>query len=61
MKAIKFLISALLFSYFAYAQSIVIGEGASIEVGAGSDICAGVYGNITGNLFGDGTQCNQST
>ena len=43
-----------------FAQSIVIDNGASIEVGAGADVCAGVYGNITGNLFGDGTQCNQT-
>ena len=60
MKAVKYNILALMFSYCAYAQSIVIGNGASIEIGAGTDICAGVYGNITGNLFGVGTQCSQT-
>jgi len=61
MKAVKYFIALLFFSYFAYAQTIVIGEGASIEVEAGSDICAGVYGNISGNLFGSGTQCGEDT
>jgi len=60
MKTIKYLMVFILLSQFAIAQSIVIGSGSSIEVGSGSDICAGVYGNITGNLFGAGTQCNQS-
>ena len=59
MKAIKFL-SLIFFSQVLLAQSIVISDGASIEVGTGADLCAGVYGNITGNLFGNGTQCNQS-
>jgi hypothetical protein len=42
------------------AQSITIGSGASVYVPAGADICAGTYGNITGNIFGEGTQCNNS-
>jgi hypothetical protein len=60
MKTIKYLILTLFISQLIFAQSIVIGNGASIEVGTGSDICAGVYGNILGNLTGNGTQCNQS-
>jgi hypothetical protein len=60
MRTINYLILTLFISQLVFAQSIVIDNGSSIEVGAGADICAGVYGNITGNLFGEGTQCNQS-
>ena len=61
MKLSKILLLILAASQFLFAQSIVIGDGASIEVEAGADICAGVYGNITGNLFGSGTQCGEDT
>ena len=60
MKTFKFFIIALLFSYFANAQSIVIDQGANIDVGAGADVCASVFGYIQGNLTGSGTQCNQT-
>jgi len=50
----------LTISYCSFAQSIVIGTGASIVVPSGADICAGTYGNITGNISGDGTQCETS-
>lgn len=61
MKILIHFISVLLISNLIFAQSIEIGDGASIEVEAGSDICAGIYGNITGNLFGSGTQCGEDT
>ncbi|HSW54410.1 MAG TPA: hypothetical protein VLH59_04910 [Ignavibacteriaceae bacterium] len=61
MKTLSHLFALILISKLIFAQSIVIGTGASIEVGVGSDICAGVYGNITGNLFGIGTQCGEDT
>jgi len=47
-------------SYYSFAQSIVIGTGASIYVPFGADVCAGTYGNITGNIYGEGTQCGQT-
>ena len=49
----------LTFSYCSFAQSIVIGTGASIYVPLNADICAGSHGNITGNIYGEGTQCGQ--
>lgn len=61
MKILRYLYVILIFSKLIFGQSIVIGEGSSIEVGAGADFCAGVYGNITGNLFGSGTQCGEDT
>lgn len=61
MKLYKILFFILIAVQLLHAQSIVIGDGASIEVQTGADICAGVYGNITGNLFGGGTQCNEDT
>lgn len=39
------------------AQTIVIGNGASIVVQLGADLCAGEVGNISGNLSGEGTEC----
>jgi hypothetical protein len=39
------------------AQTIVIGNGASIVVQLGADLCAGQVGNIFGDLSGDGTEC----
>ena len=60
MRVSKYLSMLLFTTSIIFSQSIVIDNGASIEVGVGSDVCAGVYGNITGNLFGDGTQCNQT-
>ena len=61
MKNYIALIFILISSQLVFTQSIVIGDGASIEVQIGADICAGVYGNITGNLFGGGTQCGEDT
>jgi hypothetical protein len=60
MKTIILLFSIVFMSQAINAQSIIIGDGATIDVGTGSDICAGVYGNIQGNLTGNGTQCNQT-
>ncbi len=62
MKTINFtFLFIFLFSYhIAVAQSIVIGSGASIYVPSDADICAGEYGYITGNIYGEGTQCEES-
>lgn len=60
MKTLKYLALLFLTSQLITAQSIVIGEGASIYVGAGADVCAGVPGNITGNFYGEGTECGQN-
>lgn len=59
MKKILIII-IILSSEVLISQSIIIPTGASIYVPAGADICAGIYGNITGNIFGEGTQCNNS-
>ncbi len=62
MKKIYFIIitMVLLPLISLFAQSIVIGTGASIVVPSGADICAGTYGNITGNISGAGTQCDET-
>ncbi|NWF51422.1 MAG: T9SS type A sorting domain-containing protein [Ignavibacteriaceae bacterium] len=59
-KIIYCIIDIIIYTYCIYSQSIIIPDGSSIYVPAGADICAGSYGNITGNIFGEGTQCNQS-
>ena len=59
MKICKIIVCFLSTLQISLAQSIDIGDDASIEVGNGADICAGVYGNITGQLTGYGTQCGQ--
>jgi len=60
MKTLKYLALLFLTSQLITAQSIVIGEGASIYVSAGADVCAGAPGNITGNFYGEGTECGQN-
>ena len=59
MKKIIIIILLIILPKFFHAQTIIIGEGASIYVGVNADICAGSYGNITGNIYGEGTQCGQ--
>ncbi|MCH8032258.1 MAG: T9SS type A sorting domain-containing protein [Bacteroidetes bacterium] len=59
MKKIKFIIIILVLVPLisSSAQTIVIGNGASIVVQLGADLCAGEVGNIFGDLSGEGTEC----
>ena len=59
MKTLKYFALFFFTSQIITAQSIVIGDGASIYVSAGADVCAGVNGNITGNIYGAGTECGE--
>lgn len=61
MNKISLLFFIIFFTRWICAQSIQINNGASIYVSSGADICAGVYGNISGNLYGEGTQCGDSS
>jgi hypothetical protein len=60
MKTIKYFLLLFLLPSIIYSQSIVVGDGATIDVGSGADICASVWGNIAGNLTGTGTQCGST-
>ncbi len=61
MNKIKFIIITMVLvpSISLFAQSIVVGTGASIVVPLGADLCAGVHGNISGDVSGAGTQCGE--
>jgi len=62
MKKINFIIITVMLvpTISSFAQSIVIGTGASIIVPSGADLCADTYGNLTGDISGAGTQCSQT-